>query len=51
MRSALKPFADVRELTPQNAALMAEADETTQGPAYVIPADPDGNPILIDQHR
>jgi len=27
-----------------------EADETTSGPDYVTLTDPDGNPILIDQH-
>lgn len=26
------------------------ADETTTGPAYIFLLDPDGNPILIDQH-
>ncbi len=49
------PFTDVRELQKalkaQGVALMAEADETTTGPAHVMLADPDGNPILIDQHR
>jgi len=49
------PFTDVRELQKalkaQGVTLMAEADETTTGPAHVMLADPDGNPILIDQHR
>jgi lactoylglutathione lyase len=27
-----------------------EADETTTGPASFVVTDPDGNPILIDQH-
>jgi lactoylglutathione lyase len=49
------PFTDVRELQKQLKAagvtLTAEADETTSGPAYVMLTDPDGNPILIDQHR
>jgi lactoylglutathione lyase len=27
-----------------------EADETTTGPARLIVVDPDGNPILVDQH-
>lgn len=49
------PFTDVRELQKamkaQGVPLMAEADETTTGPAHVMLADPDGNPILIDQHR
>ena len=51
----VNPFTDVRELQKQLKAqgvlLMAEADEATTGPAHVMLADPDGNPILIDQHR
>ena len=51
----VNPFTDVRELQKQlkaqGVALQAEADESTQGPAYIMLADPDGNPILIDQHR
>ena len=27
-----------------------EADESTTGPAYFTTVDPDGNPILVDQH-
>ena len=50
----LKNFTDVRELQRQLKAqgveLVAEADETTKGPAYFIVHDPDGNPILFDQH-
>ena len=49
------PFTDVRELQKQlkaqGVALTAEADETTTGPAYFMLVDPDGNPILVDQHR
>ena len=48
-------FTDVRELQRQLKAdgitLMAEADETTTGPASFIAIDPDGNPVLVDQHR
>lgn len=48
------PFTDVRELQRQLKAqgvqLMAEADETTTGPAYLMALDPDGNPVLVDQH-
>jgi lactoylglutathione lyase len=51
----LDPFTDVRELQRQLKAkgltLTAEADEATTGPAYITLTDPDGNPILIDQHR
>jgi catechol 2,3-dioxygenase-like lactoylglutathione lyase family enzyme len=50
----LPDFDDVREiqktlksrgLTPAPAA-----DESTSGPASLMVIDPDGNPILIDQH-
>ncbi|HEU4886171.1 MAG TPA: VOC family protein [Longimicrobium sp.] len=48
-------FTDVRELQrrlkEQGVQLTAEADEATQGPAYFMAIDPDGNPILVDQHR
>ncbi|HEX6909379.1 MAG TPA: VOC family protein [Longimicrobium sp.] len=47
-------FTDVRELQrrlkEQGVPLAAEADESTQGPAYLMLTDPDGNPILVDQH-
>jgi catechol 2,3-dioxygenase-like lactoylglutathione lyase family enzyme len=47
-------FTDVRELQRQLKAagvpLMTEADETTAGPASFMVLDPDGNPILVDQH-
>ena len=50
----LATFTDVRELQRQLKAqgveLLAEADENTTGPAYLMAADPDGNPILVDQH-
>ena len=50
----LDTFTDVRELQRQLKAqgvqLMNEADETTTGPASFIAVDPDGNPVLIDQH-
>lgn len=49
------PFTDVRELQKRLKAagveLMSEADEAGSGPASIMLADPDGNPILIDQHR
>lgn len=49
------PFDDVRviqqELKKKAITLTAEADETTTGPASLIVTDPDGNIILIDQHR
>lgn len=47
-------FTDVREiqkrLKAQGLALTTEADESTTGPAHLVVVDPDGNPILIDQH-
>ena len=50
----LDSFADVRELQRQLKAegieLITEADESTKGPAYMMLVDPDGNPILVDQH-
>lgn len=50
----LDTFTDVRELQrqlkAQGVALLSEADESTTGPASIMLADPDGNPILIDQH-
>jgi lactoylglutathione lyase len=51
----LDSFTDVRELQRQLKAqgveLLREADETTTGPGSFIALDPDGNPILVDQHR
>ncbi len=45
---------DVREiqrrLKASGLAPGHEADETTTGPDYLDLVDPDGNPILIDQH-
>jgi len=50
----LDRFTDVRELQrqlkAQGVSLMSEADESTTGPASFMLTDPDGNPILIDQH-
>ena len=52
--SKLDTFTDVRELQRQLKAqgvqLETEADETTTGPASFVAIDPDGNPILVDQH-
>lgn len=52
--AALDSFTDVRELQKQVKAqgveLASEADENTTGPASFMVVDPDGNPILIDQH-
>lgn len=50
----LDSFTDVREiqkrLKARGVELVSEADETTTGPASFTVIDPDGNPILIDQH-
>ncbi len=50
----LEDFKDVREiqraLKSSGLQLMAVADESSTGPAYLMLLDPDGNPILIDQH-
>ena len=47
-------FTDIRDLQrqlkSQGVELLSEADETTTGPASFIAVDPDGNPILVDQH-
>lgn len=52
--SALEAFTDIRELQRQLKAsgvtLVSEADESTSGPASFTALDPDGNPILVDQH-
>ncbi len=52
--SALDGYTDVRELQrrlkEQGVELISEADESTVGPASFIAVDPDGNPILVDQH-
>ena len=53
-KQKLASFTDVRELQKQlkaqGVALQPEADESTTGPAYFMLEDPDGNPILVDQH-
>ncbi|MFO7696843.1 MAG: VOC family protein [Anaerolineae bacterium] len=50
----LTEFTDVRELQRRLIAsgveLVAEADESTTGPASIMLEDPDGNTILLDQH-
>ena len=50
----LDNFTDVREiqrqLRAQGVTFVQEADESSTGPASFIVLDPDGNPILVDQH-
>src|SRR4051812_37655036 len=51
----LDSFTDIRELQKQLKAngikMLSEADETNEGPASFTIEDPDGNTILVDQHR
>lgn len=50
----LDSFTDVREIQKQlkakGIAFAVEADESTTGPAHFVVEDPDGNPIMLDQH-
>jgi len=52
--SKLNTFTDLRdlqrELKAQGVRLTTEADKTSTGPASFTTIDPDGNPILVDQH-
>jgi lactoylglutathione lyase len=51
---AVPTYTDVRDLQRALKAagvpLTTECDEATTGPAHITMVDPDGNPILIDQH-
>lgn len=53
--SEIEAFTDVRalqkKLLAEGISLLQEVDATTSGPASIMLEDPDGNPILIDQHR
>ena len=50
----LDAFTDIRDLQrrlkSEGVAFDMEADESTSGPASFVVTDPDGNPVLIDQH-
>ncbi|MEM9633854.1 MAG: VOC family protein [Pseudomonadota bacterium] len=50
----LDEFEDIRtlqkELKAKGYFFVSEADETTTGPASFMLIDPDGNPVLVDQH-
>lgn len=52
--NTLDQFEDVRaiqkELLAQGMTLERKADPNTKGPASIVLVDPDGNPVLIDQH-
>ncbi|MEU9082060.1 VOC family protein [Streptomyces sp. NPDC048357] len=51
----LDSFTDVRELQRELKAsgveFMTEVDESGSGPGSFLVLDPDGNPVLVDQHR
>lgn len=51
----LDTFDDIRQIQKKlknsGLALISEADENTEGPASLTLTDPDGNVILLDQHR
>ena len=51
----LESFTDIRVLQKQlkenGVKFLAEADEAGKGPAHFMIEDPDGNQILVDQHR
>jgi len=50
----LSTFTDIRDLQrklkAQGVMLMSEADDNTTGPGSFVALDPDGNPIIVDQH-
>lgn len=51
----VNPFTDIREmqaaLKTHGIAFEAEAEHGGSGPAHFIIKDPDGNTIMVDQHR
>jgi len=52
--ATLPDFEDVRDIQKKLEAagltLASAADEASSGPASLMVIDPDGNPILLDQH-
>ena len=50
----VESFTDIRvlqrQLKEQGVEMISEADESSSGPASFMLVDPDGNPILFDQH-
>lgn len=52
--SPLDGFTDVREiqrrLRERGIEPVAVVDESTTGPGSIVVVDPDGNPVLLDQH-
>ena len=53
-KNTLADFDDVRDiqrtLKSRGLTLAVAADESTSGPAFLMLLDPDGNPVLVDQH-
>ena len=51
----INPFKDVRvlqeELRAKGITFVSEVAQGTEGPGSFMIEDPDGNPILFDQHR
>ncbi|GGG34683.1 hypothetical protein GCM10011414_00170 [Croceivirga lutea] len=51
----LKEFTDIRQLKEQleaeNITILSDGIKGEKGPGNLVLMDPDGNPILIDQHR
>jgi lactoylglutathione lyase len=51
----LETFTDVRELQKQlkekGVNILSESTASSEGPAHFTLEDPDGNQILVDQHR
>lgn len=52
--NTLDNFTDVRELQrqlqDQGVEFQTKTDESTSGPGSFVALDPDGNPVLVDQH-
>ena len=52
--ATLPQFEDVRDiqqkLIAKGVTPTVKAEESSTGPAFIVLTDPDGNPILIDQH-
>ncbi|MGW6413173.1 VOC family protein [Streptomyces vinaceus] len=52
--ASLASFTDVRELQRElkaaGVSFQAQADESGSGPDSFLVLDPDGNPVLVDQH-
>ncbi|MFF2445512.1 VOC family protein [Neobacillus sp. NPDC058068] len=51
----LESFTDIRDIQKQLKAeginMLTAAAETNEGPGHFVIEDPDGNQILVDQHR